>query len=80
MKWVKRWEVPKSDGVGYWIVAIDEDSNYGCSCPVWKFRRQECHHIRLVKEGHYEGYFADQVISRIQNQEVETVKEYLGEN
>jgi hypothetical protein len=50
-KWVKRWKVPKSNGDGDWIVAIDGDGNYGCSCPVWKFKRQECHHIRLVKLG-----------------------------
>ncbi|GAH80784.1 unnamed protein product, partial [marine sediment metagenome] len=34
-----------------WIVAIDNDGHYGCSCPVWKFKRQECHHIKLVKMG-----------------------------
>ncbi len=50
-KWVERWKLPKSNGDGEWIVAIDEAGNYGCSCPVWKFRRQECHHIRLVKLG-----------------------------
>jgi len=50
-RWVKRWEVPKSSGDGNWIVAIDKDGNYGCSCPVWKFKRQECHHIKLIKLG-----------------------------
>jgi len=50
-RWVKRWEVPKSTGDGNWIVAIDKDGNYGCSCPVWKFKRQECHHIKQVKMG-----------------------------
>lgn len=50
-RWVKRWEVPSSSGNGIWVVAIDINGNYGCSCPVWKFRRQECHHIKLVKMG-----------------------------
>jgi hypothetical protein len=50
-KWVKRWEIPKSSGDGNWIVAIDKNGNYGCSCPVWKFHRQECHHIKQVKMG-----------------------------
>ena len=50
-RWVKRWRVPSSSGEGHWIVAIDKDGNYGCSCPVWKFRRQECHHIKQVKAG-----------------------------
>lgn len=54
-RWVKRWEVPKSSGDGNWIVAIDKDGNYGCSCPVWKFKRQECHHIKLVKMGSVEA-------------------------
>lgn len=49
-RWVKRWEVPKSSGDGNWIVAIDKDGNYGCSCPVWKFKRQECHHILEIKQ------------------------------
>ena len=50
-RWVKRWYVPKSSGDGTWTVAIDKNGNYGCSCPVWKFKRQECHHIKLVKMG-----------------------------
>jgi len=48
-KWIKRFKVKSSSGNGYYIVAIDKEGNYGCSCPVWKFRRQECHHIRLIK-------------------------------
>lgn len=50
-RWIKRWEIPKSSSDGHWIVAIDKNGNYGCSCPVWKFKRQECHHICLVKNG-----------------------------
>lgn len=50
-RWVKRWQVPKSSGEGTWTVAIDREGNYGCSCPIWKFKRQECHHIKLVKMG-----------------------------
>jgi len=48
-KWIKRWEVPKSSGDGNWVVALDKDGNYGCSCPIWKFKRQECHHIKQIK-------------------------------
>lgn len=50
-RWVKRWEVPSSSGNGTYTVAVDKDDNYGCSCPAWKFRRQECHHIKQVKLG-----------------------------
>jgi hypothetical protein len=49
-KWVKRWNIEGSNG-HVWIVAQDKDGNYGCSCPVWKFKRQECHHIIQVKQG-----------------------------
>ena len=50
-RWIKRWKVPRSEGDGTWTVAIDKDGVYGCSCPVWKFRRLECHHIKQVKMG-----------------------------
>ena len=48
-KWIKRWDVPGSNGKA-WRVAVDKDGNYGCSCPRWKFKREECHHILLVKQ------------------------------
>jgi len=48
-KWIKRFKVKSSSGNGYYIVAIGKEGNYGCSCPVWKFRRQECHHIKQIK-------------------------------
>ena len=28
-----------------YIVSEMEDGTWRCSCPVWKFRRQQCHHI-----------------------------------
>ena len=49
MKWIKKWKVQSSSGNGNYIVSIDINGNYGCSCPVWKFRRQECHHIKQIK-------------------------------
>lgn len=51
-KWVKRWKVPsESDASKTYTVAEDTEGNYGCSCPVWKFRRQECKHIaRVLRE------------------------------
>ena len=48
---MKKWKVPSSSSDKEWTVAQDENGNYGCECPVWKFRRQECHHIRQVKNG-----------------------------
>jgi len=47
--WVERYEVPGSNGA-VWTVGIDKDGNYGCSCPVWKFKRQVCKHIRFVQD------------------------------
>jgi len=28
-----------------YIVSEMDDGTWRCSCPVWKFRRQQCHHI-----------------------------------
>lgn len=48
-KWLKRWEVEGSNG-HTWVVALDINGNYGCSCPLWKFKRIVCHHINQIKE------------------------------
>lgn len=32
-----------------YIVSEMEDGTWRCSCPVWKFRRQQCHHIDKAK-------------------------------
>ena len=50
-RWIQRWYVSKSTGDGQWCVAVDRDGIYGCSCPVWKFKKQECKHIRGIKAG-----------------------------
>ena len=48
--WVEKWEVEGSNGKT-WVVSVDVNGNYGCSCPVWKFKREECKHIRKVLSG-----------------------------
>lgn len=48
-KWVKRWNIPKSTGEGFWTVAVTADGEWGCSCPQWKFKRIECKHIHQVR-------------------------------
>lgn len=45
MKWVKKWFVEN----GKYTVSLSDKNEYGCSCPVWKFRRIECKHIRNVR-------------------------------
>ena len=47
-KWIKRWQVPSYSSNYVYIVAIDHNGNYGCSCPVWKFKRKQCKHINEV--------------------------------
>lgn len=50
-KWVKRWDVPSSKGTKTYVVAIDGQGAYGCSCPHWTNRRTDCRHIDEVKAG-----------------------------
>ena len=47
-KWVKKWEVNGSNDE-IWVVSQDREGNFGCSCPVWKFKRHECKHIQEIK-------------------------------
>lgn len=49
-KWKQKWEVPRSQGEGVWVVSQAEDGNWGCSCPRWKFKREHCHHIVAVQQ------------------------------
>lgn len=50
MKWVKQWDVPShSNPKKKYVVSKADDGTFGCDCPVWKFRRQECKHIEQVK-------------------------------
>lgn len=55
MKWIEKYEVPKSKGTGSWIVSKSDTGQWGCSCPVWKFKREECKHIGAVKEGDFDN-------------------------
>ena len=47
--WVRRFEVAShSNPDKSYVVALNTNNEWGCSCPVWKFRRQECKHQREV--------------------------------
>ena len=48
-KWVERIPVDSFTSSATYIVGISDKGEYGCSCPMWKFRRQECKHIEQVK-------------------------------
>jgi len=49
MKWVKRWKIKSENGNKYYVVALSDKDEWGCSCPAWKFNRIECKHIIRVK-------------------------------
>lgn len=34
-KWVERWAIRSSSGVGDYIIGKDAEGNYGCSCIGW---------------------------------------------
>lgn len=48
MNWIKKWNVIGSTGNTY-VVALSDTGVWGCSCPRWKFRREECKHIIQIK-------------------------------
>ena len=47
-KWIERIPVDSETSDATYVVGISDEGEYGCSCPHWKFRRQECKHIRSV--------------------------------
>ncbi len=47
-RWIKQVKIQGSASEPY-TVSLGDDGTYGCSCPVWKFRREECKHISEVK-------------------------------
>jgi hypothetical protein len=63
-RWKQRWYVQSHSNPGIqYVVAIDVDKVWGCSCPVWKFRREECKHIKEIK-----GSLADPRRDNVYNQ------------
>lgn len=48
-RWVRGWDVKSDMGRDTYRVSISDNEEWGCSCPVWKFRRKECKHILQVK-------------------------------
>ena len=47
--WVRKWDVfSSSDPDKAYVVSQNAQGEFGCSCPQWKFRRQECKHIQWV--------------------------------
>lgn len=56
MKWVKRWKEPShSNPSKEYTVAITDQGEWGCDCPVWKFKRKTCKHILAVQKRAFIG-------------------------
>lgn len=52
----QRWTAQsETDPSKTYTVALYSDGTYGCACPVWKFRRQQCKHIQDVQAGAYDA-------------------------
>jgi len=50
--WINRWRIQSSSKSNkYYTVAENDEGEFGCDCPIWKFQRVECSHIQIVKEG-----------------------------
>jgi hypothetical protein len=47
-RWVKSWMVESSTRKNKYTVSYGDDGSWGCSCPSWKYHRNECKHIREI--------------------------------
>lgn len=48
-RWVRGWDVESDSSDSVYRVSISDQEEWGCSCPVWKFRRQVCKHILKIQ-------------------------------
>lgn len=49
-RWKERWSVDSDDMEKEYTVARDAAGCFGCSCPRYKFKREQCKHIQTVIE------------------------------
>jgi hypothetical protein len=47
-RWRRRWTI-YGDELTEYTVAQDASGQFGCSCPRWKFKREQCKHIDRLK-------------------------------
>jgi hypothetical protein len=45
-----RYSVPRSSGDKTWTVSQTTKGDWRCSCPVWRFKREQCKHIAAVQD------------------------------
>ena len=50
-KWLQLYEVESESRPVSYVVGIDAQNNFGCSCPAWIYHspRKDCKHIKYVK-------------------------------
>jgi hypothetical protein len=50
-QWRDKWDVPSSSSDRVYTVSRDvSETEWGCSCPAWKFQRKICHHIKQIMD------------------------------
>lgn len=49
-QWAQRYSVPRSSGEGTWTVSQAKNGAWGCACPRWRFKREQCKHIDAVQQ------------------------------
>lgn len=57
MQWIQKFKVYSRSGHTY-VVSIDNNGNWGCSCPAWTrgpHAREDCKHIIGVRYWQQEG-------------------------
>jgi hypothetical protein len=66
--WIRKWSVTKEANGKQYVVSEADDGSWGCSCPVWTFKRQFCKHINLVRHppqgGHPTGYLVEKILDK----------------
>lgn len=50
-KWTRFFEVPSESrsNLAYIVSMGEGEGNWGCSCPRWIYRREDCKHIKAVQ-------------------------------
>ncbi len=54
-RWIQRWQVKGKSG--NYVIAIDRDGQWGCSCPGWTKNKDRsfCKHIKYIKSQREKG-------------------------
>lgn len=75
-RWVRGWDIHSDSSDSVYRVSISDNQEWGCSCPVWKFRRQVCKHILQVQA---EINWVDGNISEVVKLKSELIAKYKSQ-